>query len=214
MPIRHFFVLLLFTLFSFSAWTAVPDDQPLPKYIPRVHEEFPVNEHLVNFGTIYATQWAIYYYTQRETIEKHGSFHNWMTNPLSPRFDKDSFDYNIFKHTIVGQYYYLWYRSRGYTEKNAFFWTFISSLVFEFTIETITEKPSYQDIYQTPVFGTVVGVGVEKLSRYLHSKNRWYTTTVAYLLNPFTLIPTISGDVIAAPMIDDKKVGAMFSYRY
>ncbi|RYZ50333.1 MAG: DUF3943 domain-containing protein [Proteobacteria bacterium] len=142
-----------------------------------------------NFGFVYAAQWAVYYASQSETIKEHGGMENWTENPFKPHFDKDHFNYNLFKHTAVGQYYYLFYRSRGYDKKTAFAWTTLSSLAFEFTIETMTERPSYQDIYQTPVFGSIVGMGFEQLSLYFHSLETWPSTMLGYLFNPFTVLP-------------------------
>lgn len=218
------FSLLVCLLLSFFSFTTYAEDQKIeaktegeeiPSYIPRVREEFPTNEKLLNFGVVYAAQWAYYLVLQRETIDKEGSFHNWTHFPFSPHFDKDSFDYNLFKHTLTGQYYYLWFRSRGYTETSAFMWTFISSLAFEFTVETITERPSYQDIYQTPVFGTVAGIGVEKLSRYFHGRDTWWGHTLGYLLNPFTLIPTSKEqEVTATPIFNRNQFGAVATYRF
>lgn len=142
-----------------------------------------------NFATVYAAQWTYYLIVQNKEIKKYGSFENWYKNPFDPHYDRDSFDYNLYKHTLAGHYYYLFYRSRNYTEQNAFIWTYLSSLVFEFTIETVTERPSYQDLYQTPVYGTVLGVGVENLSNYLHDTDTKIGHFFGYLLNPFTLIP-------------------------
>lgn len=191
------------------------NDEEIPSYIPRVRQDFPASEKALNFGVVYAAQWVYYLTMQKKTIEDHGSFKNWTHNPFSPHFDKDSFDYNIFKHTLTGNYYYLWFRSRGYTETSAFTWTFLSSLAFEFTVETATERPSYQDIYQTPVFGTVVGIGVEKLSRYFHGRDSWWGHTLGYLLNPFTLIPTTEEkEVSLAPFMDRKNVGVLATYRF
>lgn len=156
-------------------------------HIPR--EEIGSGEKAANFGALYLVQWASYYATQRETIEEHGSFKNMRENITKPHFDKDHFNYNIMKHTLTGQYYYLFYRSRGYDVETSFTWSTLSSLAFEFTIETITERPSYQDIYQTPVFGSIVGMGFERLSLYFHSLQTVPTTMLGYLFNPFTVLP-------------------------
>lgn len=142
-----------------------------------------------NFGAVYAAQWAFYLASQSHEIDSYGSFENWIKYPLRPHYDKDSFDYNLIKHTYSGNLYYLFYRSQGYTEQSAFVWTYISSLAFEFTIETVTERPSLQDIYQTPVFGTVLGYGAERLSRELHSHKNWFSRGLAYLINPFSILP-------------------------
>lgn len=149
-------------------------------------------EKFINFSAVYIAQWTYYLTLQSETIDKHGSFKNWYQYPFKPHYDKDNFDYNITKHSLTGNYYYLFYRSRGYTQQESFIWSSISSLVFEFTIETITEQPSYQDMYQTPVFGTVLGVGSEKLSKYLLSKDNWCAKTLGYILNPFVILPQTS----------------------
>lgn len=138
---------------------------------------------------VYAAQWTYYLVVQKKEIEKYGSFDNWLNYPRNPHYDRDSFEYNLYRHTLAGQYYYLFYRSRGYSEQNAFIWSTLSSFAFEFTIETVTERPSYQDLYQTPVYGTVLGVGVEKLSNYLHDSETWLGHLAGYILNPFTLLP-------------------------
>ena len=155
--------------------------------------DLPVNvspeEKIANFTMVYAAQWTYYLIVHKKEIDKYGSFDNWINYPRDPHYDRDSFEYNLYRHTLAGQYYYLFYRSRNYSEQNAFIWSAISSFAFEFTIETVTERPSYQDLYQTPVFGTVLGVGVEKLSNYLHDTETWPGHLLGYLLNPFTLIP-------------------------
>jgi Domain of unknown function (DUF3943) len=208
-------LLLGFTLFSFAEEVKIKDDEEIPHYIPRVRSEFSTREKAINFGTVYGAQWTYYLIGQNAEIKDHGNLDHWWKNPFSPHFDKDSFDYNIFKHSLTGNYYFLFYRSRGYTEQNAFIWSFLSSLAFEFTIETITERPSWQDIYQTPVFGTVVGMGSERLSRYLHSKGTWWGNTLGYILNPFTLLPeTPERQVSFNPIYDRKVMGATLTYRY
>lgn len=191
------------------------EEEELPRYIPKIREHLSIKEKTINFGIVYGAQWTYYLLEQQSIIEDHGSLQNWLEYPLQPHFDNDSFDYNIFKHALTGNYYYLWYRSRGYDIRTSFMWSFISSLAFEFTIETITERPSYQDIYQTPVFGAVLGIGFENLSRYFHSWDTWYGHGLGYILNPFTLVPTVSEQTVSmTPIIDNKMVGANVSYRF
>jgi hypothetical protein len=219
------FILLLFicsTLYSTHSYGKEEvkiegeDGGSFPTYEPRGREEIPTKEKMLNFGALYGVQWAFYLYSQEDEIRRDGSLRNWYNHPFSPRFDKDSFEYNIFKHSLTGNYYYLFYRSRNYSEKDAFFWSFMSSLAFEFSIETVTEVPSYQDIYQTPVFGAVLGIGSEKLSHYFHAKNTWYWHTVGYILNPMTLIPQFAREkkVTAIPIIDKNKVGALVTWGF
>lgn len=193
------------------------DGGSFPLYEPKGRDDIPFREKTLNFGAVYVAQWAFYLGSQKEIIEDHGSLRNWYVYPLGPRFDKDSFEYNIFKHALVGNYYYLFYRSRGYSEKDSFFWSFMSSLAFEFAVETVTEKPSYQDIYQTPVFGVVLGIGFEKASFYFHEWETWYGSVLGFLINPMTLIPQFAREenkVSAIPLIDKNTYGYLVTYRF
>lgn len=166
-----------------------------------------------NFGAVYAFQWAFYLVSQAETIDEDGT----LEYGLTPEFDRDDYSYNVVKHSLVGNYYYLFYRSREYTVKDSFYWSFASSLAFEFTIEILTENPSYQDIYQTPVFGIVVGVGFEKASEYFHSLDTWYGKFLGYLFNPMPLIPQFADKPQSAalvPIVDDQTVGLSARVRF
>ncbi|QDK45743.1 DUF3943 domain-containing protein [Bdellovibrio sp. ZAP7] len=176
--------------------------------------EFEKYEKLKNFGIMYGLQWVVYAITQAETIQEHGSFHNWITNPSYAEYDKDTYDYNIFKHSLSGELYYQFYRSRGYTETEAFLWTVASSTAFEFTIETVTEAPSYQDLYQTPVLGTVVGVGFEKLSLYFHSKKTWSNRLLGYVFNPFSLLKSSRYGYVAVPVVSQNFHGVNLSWSF
>lgn len=169
------------------------------------------SERATNFGMVYGAQWTIYVLTQKPTIEDHGSLENWTTYPFSPHFDNDSFDYNIFQHSLSGAGYFLFYRARGYRKVDAFLWSFISSLAFEFTIETVTERPSWQDIYQTPVYGTILGMGVEKLSDTLYDTNTWWGKTLGTIVNPFRLISIKDRDISFMPYTDGKTSGLLIT---
>ncbi|WP_373997888.1 DUF3943 domain-containing protein [Bdellovibrio bacteriovorus] len=164
-------------------------------------------QRVLDFSAVYGAQWTVYLITQKDTITDHGSWDNFFSYPLHPEFDKDSFDFNIFKHALSGNYYYLYYRYRGYEQTDAFLWTFLSSLAFEFAVETYTEKPSIQDIYQTPIYGTLVGMGFERLSTYFRAKDSVALRSLGYILNPFTLLPNHPENVAALPQVSDQSVG-------
>lgn len=193
---------LLFSNAASAAEISLDKIEPIPKSPFSVKPaKILGREKLLNYGVVFATQWAVYLADQGETVQDHGSLKNWWKHQTSPHFDKDSFDYNLFKHSFVGHYYYMFYRSRGYQERQAFYWAFLSSLTFEFGVESLTEKPSFQDIYQTPVFGTIVGMGAERLSDYLHSIGTIPTTVLAYIFNPFTLLPGAKCDCGVMPTV-------------
>jgi len=152
-------------------------------------ESISLGENLKNFSLIYAGQWTFYWLSQRETIESIGSYENLRRNIFSPHFDRDNLENNVINHTWAGATYYLFYRSQGHDEQMAFLWSMASSLAFEFTVETMTERPSYQDLVITPSFGAAVGIAAEKLSLYLHSKQVWPARLIGYLVQPFALLP-------------------------
>ena len=151
-------------------------------------EEDRSQTKLKNFSEVYLGTAIFYYFSQQEDIHDYGSWENWRTNPFKTHYDKDSYDYNVLKHSFAGAGYFLYYRARGYTRPEAYGYAFLSSLAFEFTIETYTEPPSYQDIFQTPTFGTILGVGLENMSDYFLSKNHWSAKLLGTILNPFSLL--------------------------
>lgn len=138
---------------------------------------------------LYAGQWAYYLATQAEALQQEGSFRNWYSNPASPHFDKDFYDYNLIRHTLAGSLYYGYYRTFGATRQRSLALSTVSVLLFEFTIEVATEPPSWQDIYQTPVLGALLGMGLEDLSLACLRSPSKPIRVVGYLLNPFVLVP-------------------------
>lgn len=177
----------------------------------QAHERLQRSTH---FGVVYLTQWSFYLISQQETIDRHGSFHNWSHNLLKTRFDRDYHDYNVLKHTLAGYSYYMFYRTRGYGQMEAFGWTFLSSLAFEYTIETYTEPPSVQDIYITPVYGTALAMGAEHLSRQLYRRGSWWSRALAYILNPFVFIPCSSYQWSVGMQIRPEYQGALLQVRF
>lgn len=138
---------------------------------------------------LYAGQWAYYLAAQADALQQEGSFRNWYSYPASPHFDKDFYDYNLIRHTLAGSLYYGYYRTFGATRQRSLALSTASVLLFEFTIEVATEPPSWQDIYQTPVLGALLGMGMEDLSLACLRSPRRPVRVVGYLLNPFVLVP-------------------------
>ena len=173
------------------AFAQVHETEPVvsPSVGPTANARLTDAEQLFNFAGMYTVVWGAYLLTQKQTIAERGSWNNWLNNWNKPTFDRDSFEYNIIKHTMVGSAYYQFYRSRGYSIERAFMWTFATSFAFEFTIETVTERPSIQDIYQTPLYGSILGIGLEKVSQACHKSDTFLGHACGYLFDPFTLIP-------------------------
>jgi len=178
----------------------VKKDKNKKKFI-HLSKDIPLSHRFAHLGLMYIGQWTTYLYTQEETIKEEGSFHNWHNNMTRIHMDKDSYDFNLIQHSIAGNYYYLYYRHWGYTKSAALLWSTMSVVLFEFTIETTTEQPSVQDIYQTPILGAVLGMGMETASNYLITKRCKILKVVGYMLNPFAIFPHSSYQYHSIPLV-------------
>lgn len=160
----------------------------------------------VYIGGYMATQWNV--------IQEHGSFSNWLDNITQIHFDKDSYDYNIITHVGNAHYSYLFYRAMGYKKVNAMAMTFIGSTIFEFFIETLTEPPSIQDLWQTPVLGTLLGITSERLSLLLLNTDYTVLQWVGYLLNPFHLFSFSHYKVSSVPITNPEFRGLGLTIKF
>ena len=152
-------------------------------------KDLSATEEVINDQAIvFSGHLAGYILTQYETIREKGSFEAYEDNFLQFRFDPDNSNWNFIGHTYTGSQVYLYYRARKYSKKSAFVLSFLSSLWFETIIENYTEPPSIQDVFNTPIFGSALGYGIEEYSmKLLKSKNKT-TRIVGRLLNPFSLL--------------------------
>jgi len=101
------------------------------------------------------------------------NFSNWEEKNLSPdnmgdRYahkvsdgpvvDKDDNGINYYGHPYFGGAYYIHSRHSGYTKNESFVFSFLmSTCMYEYGIEAFFERPSMQDIFVTPILGTVHG---------------------------------------------------------
>lgn len=176
-------------------------------YYTYVDREHTFNESLNNVMAIYGVSWLIYPLTQPETFKEKGSFSKYKDNFGKLVFDKDEPFWNWFVHPISGSQLFLFYRSRGYSRSDALTMSFISSSLFEFTVEIYTEPASVQDLYQTPVLGAVLGLGLEKLSLYLLNTGNIIGKFIGHAINPHTLLWYYEGKVRLIPQIGKDKAG-------
>jgi hypothetical protein len=210
-------LLLSFIFTAFDGSAAETPKEPKEekrRFVQNTRMDISAGEKALTFGAVYVAQWASYVVMQNEAIRTKGSFENWRKYPFQPHFDRDGIGFNVFQHSLSGSLYYQFFRSRGYSRKNAVIWAVVSSTAFEFTIETITEPPSYQDLYQTPILGSILGMGLESASLFFHSKGTWPARVVGYLLNPFSLLPGANYSFRAAPMVNKHGVGANLAWEF
>jgi hypothetical protein len=81
----------------------------------------------------------------------------WYDNVTHPQLDSDDWYINYIVHPYWGGAYYVRARERGYTDRQAFWYSFLLSCLYEFGAEALFEEVSIQDFFVTPIVGTWVG---------------------------------------------------------
>ncbi len=184
-------------------------DPDTKKRLSQFNFSYPERDHtfqedLKNQALLYGLAWAFYPITQPKILKGEGGFETYGKNFGRIVFDKDEPFWNWFVHPISGSQLYLYYRADGYDRLDAFKMTFITSFLFEFTVEIFTEPASVQDLYQTPVLGTILGLGIENFSMYLLNTGHPLATFLGHAINPATLLPIYKGRVLITPTLNEE----------
>lgn len=111
-----------------------------------------------------ATSW------NRAALQKVPLFKRWKDHVLvdGPEWDHDKFIFNYVLHPYAGAAYFMGARSCGFNFYQSLLYSFcISTVGWEFGIEAFMERPSYQDLFITPLVGSAIGEGFYRLKRYL-----------------------------------------------
>ncbi|MBI2520950.1 MAG: DUF3943 domain-containing protein [Bdellovibrio sp.] len=178
------------------------------RYKDRDHRPKEIAKDL---GIIYGLTWMLYPLTQPETVREKGSWVRYRHNFGQIVFDQDEPFWNWFVHPISGSQLFLYYRARGYSRSSALGLAFISSTLFEFTVEIYTEPASAQDLYQTPILGAVLGVGIEYTSLALLNSGNPLGIFFGHLINPCTLFPFFEEKTFLTPTVfQNKAPGLIF----
>lgn len=83
-------------------------------------------------------------------VKKH-----WREGPVQ---DQDGPFVNFVLHPIAGSIYYQAARISGYGKRQSFGYSFFMSLLFwEYGVESVFETPSWNDIWATPIIGSLIG---------------------------------------------------------
>ena len=199
--------LLFIFLFFINNTFAVEKKNLKYSYPERTHDW---NENLTHLGVLYAISWGMYPLVLSDDIKTKGSTQNYKNNFGKLVFDRDEPYWNWGVHPFTGNMTYLYYRTHGYTRSSALAMTFVSSTLFEFTIEIYTEPASVQDLYQTPIIGAIMGLSLETLSLYFLNSGTLAGKILGHILNPFTLFWFYDGKVSFTPAFDGKKRGFVF----
>ncbi len=137
----------------------------------------------------------------KDKMLEEGLLNRWKENVRSgPVVDDDSFFLNFIMHPYSGAVYYMSARGSGFKWWESFTYSAIMSTFFwEYGIEAFAEIPSWQDMFVTPILGSLVGEGFFALkgeiirndSRVLNSK--FIGNTTLFIIDPFNEIVNALG---------------------
>ena len=113
--------------------------------------------------------------------------HDWWDNVRDSRWDKDSGWINYVGHPYFGAAYYIRARERGADPIGAFVYSAAMSTLFEYGVEALFERVSYNDLIVTPIAGALIGAFIfEPLRERIKAKpeRAWYQDAVLIATDP------------------------------
>lgn len=111
-----------------------------------------------------ATSW------NRAELQDVPLFKRWRDHVLKegPEWDHDKFYFNYILHPYAGAAYFMAARSCGFNFwRSLLYSSLVSTVGWESGIEAFMERPSYQDLFITPLIGSCIGEGFYKVKRWL-----------------------------------------------
>ncbi len=115
-----------------------------------------------------ATAW------NRADIRNVPFYKRWYRNVFKrgPEWDHDNPIFNFVLHPYAGAAYFMCARTCGFNFwKSMLYSAMISTIGWEFGIEACMERPSVQDIFITPLVGSIMGEGFYRLKRLIVDRN-------------------------------------------
>ncbi len=155
----------------------------------------------------------------KEEIRRVGLFHKWNQNFHSrPTLDQDDPFINYVGHPISGSIYYNIARTQGYSRLKSFGYSVLMSTFFwEYGFEAIAEKPSIQDLFITPIIGSLIGEVFYQWSLKIEANDgkvlnsRGLGKVVLFLLNPAGKISDSINNFLGHKFIQNSKGSIVFS---
>lgn len=143
-------------------------------------------------GALYAAPESISSWSDEDKAEF--SFAQWRENAGHPNRDEDTHLVNYVGHPYWGATYYVRGRERGLTGADAFWFSAFLSTLFEFGMEALFEQPSYQDLWTTPVLGSLIGeYGFSPLRAHIRAKPgplAWHDKVLLTITDPLGVVGT------------------------
>jgi hypothetical protein len=132
---------------------------------------FFVGYQAVIAGVLYLLPESVSKWTaeQRKT-----SMSQWWENVQHPVWDEDNWYVNYLGHPYFGAIAYVRARERRFGAFGGFWYAALLSGLYEFGIEALFERPSYQDLIVTPVGGLLIGALLfEPIRKHIQGKPQW-----------------------------------------
>ncbi len=134
-----------------------------------------------------ATAW------NRAEISGTPFYKRWFRNIFKkgPEWDHDKFIFNWVLHPYAGAAYFMCARTNGFNFwRSMLYSALISTIAWEFGIEACMERPSYQDLFVTPLIGSIIGEGFYRLKRQIVDRDyeilgsKYVGHILAFFLDP------------------------------
>jgi hypothetical protein len=170
-------------------WKTAPPDIPDWKGLGRDTGYFLTYQALV-VGLLYLAPESVSGWSKEQKDEF--TFDEWRDNASNPHRDEDEFYVNYLLHPYWGGTYYIRGRERGLDRAQSFWFSALLSTLYEFGLEAFFEQPSYQDLWVTPVAGSLIG---EYLFTPIRDRIRakpgdpdWKDKVILFLTDPLGVI--------------------------
>jgi hypothetical protein len=125
--------------------------------------------------------------TQWTAEQRRISLPRWWANVRDPQWDNDRWLFNYLGHPYFGAIVYIRARERRFGPLGGFGYAALLSGVYEYGIEALFERPSYQDLLVTPVGGVLLGALLfEPVRAHIRRKaaRHWYDHVALALTDP------------------------------
>ncbi|MGH7341794.1 MAG: DUF3943 domain-containing protein [Candidatus Rokuibacteriota bacterium] len=155
----------------------LPDDSETPRdWIGLARDTgFLLTYQIIGIGILYVLPSSVSKWS--ESAKENIGFERWWDNVNNPVWDDDHWAVNYIGHSYFGATYYIRARERGFDRIDSFLYSALASALYEFGVEAIFERPSYNDLIVTPVGGALLGGFVfEPVRSWIRRKPelKWY----------------------------------------
>jgi hypothetical protein len=167
-------------------WKILPPENPDWKGIGRDTAYFLTYQALI-VGLLYVAPESVSGWSKEDKEDL-----KWGENVANPHRDGDENYINYLLHPYWGATYYIRGRERGLDRGQSFLFSTALSTLYEFGLEAFFEQPSYQDLWATPILGSLLGEFVfTPIREHIRAKPGqldWTDKTILFLTDPLGVL--------------------------